>query len=103
MTITEAQVSQTSRVNNDRGGPQGSAPEQAARNRELIKAIKTINDGGSLGPTNELRFGFDPDTGQALIKIVNRVTNEVVMQLPPESTLRAAQILKELNPGEYIA
>ena len=103
MTITEAQVSQTSRVNNDRGGPQGSAPEQAARNRELVRAIKTINDGGSLGPSNELRFGFDPDTGQALIKIVNRVTNEVVMQLPPESALRTAQILKDLNPGEYIA
>ena len=103
MTITEAQVSQISRANNDRGSPEGAAPEQAARNRELIKAIKTINDGGSLGSSNELRFGFDRDTGQALIKIVDRVTNEVITQLPPESALRTAQVLKELNSGEHLA
>ena len=103
MTITEAQVSQTSRANNDRGGPEGAAPEQAARNRELIKAIKTINDGGSLGTSNEVRFGFDRDSGQALIKIVDRVTNEVITQLPPESALRTARILKDLNSGERLA
>ncbi len=103
MTIAEIQASQVSGRNGAREGPQGPGPEQAARNRELIKAIKTINEGGGLGPSSELRFAFAKDTGQTLIKIVDRVTNEVIAQIPPESTIRTAQILRELSQGERIA
>lgn len=103
MAIAEIQASQVSRQIAPREGPQGRGPEEAAKNRELIKAIKTINDGGSLGPSSELRFGFDKITGQPLIKIVDRVTNEVIAQMPSEGALRAAQVLRELNEGERIA
>ena len=103
MAIAEIQASQVSRQIAPREGPQGSGPEQAAKNRELIKAIKTINAGGALGSSSELRFGFDKATGQALIKIVDRVTNEVIAQVPSEGALRAAQVLRELKQGERIA
>ena len=86
-----------------REGPQGTHPEQAAKNRELLQAIRTINEGGGVGPTSELRFAFDPKTGQPLIKIVDRVTNEVITQVPSEVTLRAAEILKELRAGGTLA
>ena len=103
MAIAEIQASQVSRQIAPREGPQGRGPEEAAKNRELIKAIKTINEGGALSPSTELRFGFDKITGQPLIKIVDRVTNEVIAQVPPEGALRAAQVLKELNEGKRIA
>ncbi len=103
MAIAEIQASQVSRQIAPREGPQGRGPEQAAKNRELIKAIKTINESGALGSSSELRFGFDKATGQALIKIVDRVTNEVIAQVPQEGALRAAQVLRELNQGERIA
>ena len=103
MPIAEIQASQAFRQIAPRDGPRGAGPEEAAKNRELIKAIKTINEGGALGPSNELRFAFDKATGQALIKIVDRVTNEVISQVPREGALRAAQILRELNQGERIA
>ncbi len=103
MAIAEIQASQVSRQIAPHQGPQGRGPEEAAKNRELIKAIKTINEGGALGPSSELRFTFDKATGQAVIKIVDRVTNEVIAQVPREGTLRAAQVLRELNQGERIA
>jgi flagellar protein FlaG len=86
-----------------REGPQGTSPEQAAKNRELLKAIHTINEGGGVGPSSELRFAFHPETGQPLIKIVDRVTNEVITQVPPEVTLRAAEILSQLRGGDTLA
>ena len=86
-----------------REGPQGTHPEQAEKNRELLKAIRTINEGGGVGPSSELRFAFDPTTGQPVIKIVDRVTNEVITQVPSEVTLRAAEILRELRAGGALA
>jgi uncharacterized FlaG/YvyC family protein len=103
MPIAEIQASQVSRQAAPREGPRGTGPEEAAKNRELIKTTKTINEGGAIGPSSELRFAFDKATGQALIKIVDRVTNEVIAQVPGEGALRAAQILRELNPGDRIA
>lgn len=86
-----------------REGPRGTSPEQAAKNRELVKAIKAINESQGLGSTSELRFSFDKDSGQPLIQVVDRVTNEVITQLPPEVTLRAAAVLKQLSKGERVA
>jgi flagellar protein FlaG len=104
MTIGDIQVQQASGLSTPREGPQASiGPEQAARNREVVRAIKTINEGGSLGPSSELRFAIDRDTGQTLIRIVDRVTNEVISQLPPEVALRAAEVLKRLQHGERVA
>ena len=103
MAIAEIQASQVSRQVAPHEGPQGRGSEEAAKNRELIKAIKTINDGGAFGPSSELRFSYDKATGQAVIKIVDRVTNEVIAQVPQEGALRAAQVLRELNQGERIA
>ncbi len=103
MTTSEVGAVQSSDINAARQSPQGQSVEQAAKNRELVKAIKAINEGQGLGPTSELRFGFDRGTGQPLIKIVDRVTNEVISQVPPEVTLRAAEVLKQLSQGERVA
>ena len=86
-----------------REGPRGTSPEQAAKNRELVKAIKAINESQGLGSTSELRFSFDKDSGQPLIQVVDRVTNEVITQLPPEVTLHAAAVLKQLREGGRVA
>ena len=104
MTISDIQVQQASGLTAPREGPQASiGPEQAARNREIVRAVKTINEGGGLGASSELRFAIDRDTGQTLIRIVDRVTNEVLSQVPPEVALRAAEVLKQLQNGDRIA
>ncbi|MDA1315373.1 MAG: flagellar protein FlaG [Acidobacteria bacterium] len=97
MSTTEIQGLSAQQSLSTREGPQGNSPEQAAKNRELLKAIRTINEGGAVGPSSEVRFAFDRETGQPLIKIVDRVTNEVITQVPREVTLRAAEILEQLR------
>ena len=82
-----------------REGQQGANPEKAAKNRELLKAIRAINVDGGVGPSSELHFAFDRETGRPLIRIVDRVTNEIITQVPSEVTLRAAKILEKLRAG----
>lgn len=77
--------------------------ERAEKNKEIAQAVKAANDAGGVGPSSELRFAIDQDTGRALIRIVDRVTDEVIAQLPPETALRAAEVLKTLQPGDRIA
>jgi uncharacterized FlaG/YvyC family protein len=73
-------------------GAAGAGHEQAANNRELVKAIRAINENAVLGPGSELRFAVDRETGYRLIRIVDRITNEVLAQIPPEEVLRLAEV-----------
>ena len=100
MTIGELQGSNQIAAQRPGDGPKSG---EAARNREIVKAIQEINEGSGAGSSSELRFAIDQDTGQALIRIVDRVTDEVITQFPPEETLRTAEILKRLQPGDRIA
>jgi flagellar protein FlaG len=64
-----------------------------SQNRQVIQAARTVNASDSLGQ-NELTFSLDPRSHRAIIKIVNRETQEVVEQIPSEVVLRLAESLK---------
>ena len=64
-----------------------------SENRQVIQAARAVNASDSLGQ-NELTFFLDPRSRQAIIKIVNRETQEVVEQIPSEAVLRLAENLK---------
>jgi flagellar protein FlaG len=64
-----------------------------SENRQVIQAARAVNASASLGE-NELTFFLDPRSRQAIIKIVNRETQEVVEQIPSEAVLRLAENLK---------
>lgn len=83
----------------------GSQKEEQApsRIRKIAETVKKLNESGKLGPQSELRFTVDQATGQPLIRIVDRITDEIITQFPTESTLRAAEVLKNLQPGDRIA
>jgi flagellar protein FlaG len=75
------------------------SPVEAAEKRELIRAVKAINAGGSLGAENELVFFLDRQTGRPVIRIVNRVTRDVLRQIPSERVLRLAEDLNLAADG----
>jgi uncharacterized FlaG/YvyC family protein len=52
-----------------------------------------VNASDKLGDKNELTFSLDRRTRRPVVKIVNRVTNEVVQQIPNEEVLRLAESL----------
>ena len=74
-----------------------------AKNREVVRAVQTINEGDGAGLGNELRFAIDHDSGEPIIRIVDRVTDEVITQVPSESVLRTAEVLRDLAHGERFA
>jgi flagellar protein FlaG len=65
------------------------------QNREIIQAVRAINASVKLGENNELTFSLDRQTRRTVIKIVDRVTNEVIQQIPEEQVLRLAEDLKD--------
>lgn len=103
MTVTEVQASQ--RVENQRAseGSGGAKAGQAAKNRQIADTIRSLNEGEGVGAGSELQFAVDRDTGQPLIRVVDRVTEEVITQIPREAALRLAEVLKTLTPGDRIA
>ena len=74
--------------------PQAPAVE-AVQHREVVQAARSINASGYLGQ-NQIVFVMERGTNRAILRVVDRQTNEVLLQLPPESALRWA---RELNAG----
>lgn len=66
--------------------------EQAGQRRQLMQATQSVNDSGVLGD-NQLVFLLDRQTHRPVIRIVDRTTQQVVKQIPPEYVLRLAQDL----------
>jgi uncharacterized FlaG/YvyC family protein len=73
---------------------QPAQPQQMAERQQLIQAVKEVNKSEMLGQENELTFMFDRNTRKAVVRVVNKKTNEVVLQIPPEYVLRIAEELK---------
>jgi uncharacterized FlaG/YvyC family protein len=58
---------------------------------EMIQAVHAVNESGMFGDEYELTFTMDRGSRRTLLQLVNRVTKEVVRQIPPEYVLRAAR------------
>ena len=69
----------------------GVSPQEAAERRTLIKATQAINDAQALGGKNELVFILDNVTHRAIMRVIDKETKEVVMQLPPDYVVHLAQ------------
>jgi uncharacterized FlaG/YvyC family protein len=75
--------------------PQPIPPEQTAERQKLIQAVKKVNQSEMLGENNELTFAMDRNSRRPVVRVVNRQTNEVVLQIPPEYVLQMAADLKQ--------
>jgi uncharacterized FlaG/YvyC family protein len=71
--------------------PVSATPETAARNRELIQAVKAVNAAQHFGMDNELTFVMDRHTQRPVIRVVNLRTKEVIQQIPPRYLLELAK------------
>jgi flagellar protein FlaG len=69
--------------------------EQAAENRDIVRAVKALNGTEMFGEENQLMFRRDPETQRMVVRVVNRETEEVVSQIPAEYVLRLAEDLKQ--------
>lgn len=68
--------------------------DKAAENREVIHAVKALNNTEMFGQDNDLIFQRDPQTQRMVVRVVDRKTKDVISQIPPEYVLRLAEDLK---------
>lgn len=47
----------------------------------------------------DLNFSYDPDSGETVVKVLDRSTQEVIRQIPDETFLRLAQRMSIEDPG----
>jgi uncharacterized FlaG/YvyC family protein len=72
-----------------------SVPSEIAnQNREVVQAVKAVNQSEMFGQDEELAFQMDSATKHLVVQIIDRNTKEVISQVPPEYVLRMAQNLK---------
>jgi len=71
-----------------------TADDTAAR-REVVKAVKAVNQAELYGSGRELTYSIDRDTRKLVTKLVDKATGEVVNQIPAEYVLRLAEEYKQ--------
>ena len=68
--------------------------DQGVQRRQITKAVAAINQSGALGQ-DQLVFLVDSATHRPIIRVENRETHDVVLQIPPEYVLRLAEDLRK--------
>ena len=58
--------------------------------------MKTVNQSGVFGSSDELTFSYDAETGRPVIRLINKETKELVRQIPAEYLLRLSDDPKRL-------
>ncbi|WP_457624483.1 flagellar protein FlaG [Persephonella sp.] len=69
--------------------------QQAVPQEVLKEAINNLNKKLEM-LNSQLKVETDEDTGMRVIKIVDKETNEVIRQIPPEVMLKIAKYLDEV-------
>ena len=82
-------------ANNGRTGGIGGAKPSATRPsiEKLEETVTKINDFAQ-SIQRELHFSIDDESGETIVKVVEKATNEVVRQIPAEDLMES---LKNLN------
>jgi flagellar protein FlaG len=70
---------------------------EQAESRELIRAVRAMNEAASMGDRNELTYKWDEDLRRPVVRLVDRETGEVVRQIPARELLEMARILADLD------
>jgi flagellar protein FlaG len=76
--------------------------ERLPEQQNLIKAVKALNAAEYFDQNSELTFVVDRETRRPVVRIVDKKTNEVIQQIPPEYVLRLAQDLKTSTAGQGV-
>ena len=74
--------------------------EQTSERVKIVQAVKAVNDTNAFGENHELTFVLDRTTHRTLTRVIDRQTQEVVMQIPPEYVLRLAEQLKASSSAQ---
>ena len=90
--LTRRQQKQTKDIVN---AESSATPQQSQQSQpeELLQQIKSITDDG----VYSIQFENYQDTNELVVKVIDRETNEVIRQIPPEELLELTKNLQEMQ------
>lgn len=77
-----------------------AAQQQRAKTQALVKAVRTLNDSGFVGPDREITYSTDSSTKQLIIQVKDKQSGDVVVQWPSEYALEMAQDYQKEFPDK---
>ncbi len=89
-TVTPATATEAGNVNSTEKAAE-TATSQPVSEESLQELVEGLNVSQSLERT--LRFSVDERAGRPVIKVVDRYTDEVIRQIPPEVALKISESL----------
>lgn len=81
--------------------PQDPVNSQAVQER-VQAAVAQMNE-YIQSTQRDLNFSYDPDSGETVVKVLDRTTQEVIRQIPDEIFLRLAQTHTPDEPGQLFS
>lgn len=81
--------------------PQGVVDQQAVQ-EQVQAAVAQMNE-YIQSTQRDLHFSYDPGSGETVVKVLDRETQEVIRQIPDEIFLRLAQRLDPEEPGQLFS
>ena len=78
--------------------PTPTLQQDPAATRQIVTAVRALNQAELMGPNRQLIYTRDPRTQQPVIHVIERETGDVVDQLPAEAILRLRQQLEPSQP-----
>ena len=84
-----------------RSQPQDHVNSQAMQ-EQVQAAVAQMNE-YIQSTQRDLNFTYDPGSGETVVKVLDRSTQEVIRQIPDEIFLRLAQRLDPEEPGQLFS
>lgn len=83
--------------------PESTVTQQTAQpdSAQLKEAVSKLND-YTQSISRKLSFSIEESTGRTVIKVYDAETDELIRQIPPEETLRLAEVIGEQSTNLFI-
>jgi flagellar protein FlaG len=78
-----------------------SAKAQTPVPADMGKAVSKLNDHVQ-NLRRTLSFSIEESTGRTVIKVYDAETEELIRQIPPEETIRLAEVIEDQNASLFI-
>jgi flagellar protein FlaG len=70
-------------------------PKEREEQQQLVQAVSALNKAELFGEDQELRFVYDRHSKKPILRVVDKQTDEVIRQVPPEYVLRLADSVED--------
>jgi flagellar protein FlaG len=70
-------------------------PKEREDQQQLVQAVAALNKTELFGEQQELRFVYDRYSKKPILRVVDKQTDEVIRQVPPEYVLRLAESMDD--------